>query len=205
MFNATIIEQDQWVIPDEFLKTNTKDEVLFDGFFQSEKYFAEYNQTICKEFTVKKEYALNIHDFTKNNKESVVIHWRRGDYISWGNDELGYNLSLPKNYYSSCLNQLDLSNKNIIFLSDDINYVKEVFSFPNAVYSENNTEINDLQLLMQADYLVLSNSSFSWWGAYLNSKAKKIFAPKYWLGFKVNREWPNAVISAKWHSIEVIE
>ena len=132
-----------------------------------------------------------------------MVHIRRTDYINWGNDELGYNLSLPETYYSNALSKLDTTNKNIIFISDDIAFTKLNFNIRSAIYSENNSEIFDLQLLMQADYLVLSNSTFAWWGAYLNTNAKAVYCPQYWLGFKINKEWPTGITLPGWQQIKV--
>jgi len=47
--------------------------------------------------------------------------------------------------------------------------------------------------------LILANSTFSWWGAYLNPNNPVVFAPKYWLGFKVNLEYPKGIMSVDWN------
>ena len=199
------IVQDQWQPPDSFLAEHAKDGFFFRGFFQSAQYFSNVKDIVVKEFEVKEHLRINIRDFTgNNNRETIVVHIRRGDYLNWGSEELGFNLSLPDAYYHRCLSALDTTDKNILFLSDDIAYVKKTFHFPNAFYSEKNSEITDLQLLMQGDYLVLANSSFSWWGAFLNRQVKQVLCPKYWIGFKINREWPNGVISDNWEAINVL-
>jgi hypothetical protein len=200
-----VVTEDQSQPPASFLEQYAKDGYFFKGFFQSEQYFSNVKDIIAKEFRIKDHLRVNIGDFTGNNhRETIVVHIRRTDYLNWGSEALGFNLSLPDTYYHRCLSGLDTTNKNILFLSDDIAYVKKTFNFPNAFYSEKNSEITDLQLLMQGDYLVLANSSFSWWGAFLNQQVKKILCPKYWIGFKINREWPNGVIPAGWEAINVL-
>jgi hypothetical protein len=203
-FRPEKVVQDQWFGAEHFLNNYSKPGILYGGFFQSEQYFMPVRDKVRKAFCVKPELRVDIRDVTGNDRETVVVHVRRTDYLNWGNDDLQYNLSLPEGYYRRCLEQLDLRDKNLLFLSDDIAYVKEHFGRPGAFFSERGSEIHDLQLLMQADYLVLANSSFSWWGAWLNERAKQVFAPKHWLGFKVNKEWPAGVISPAWRKIDVL-
>lgn len=203
-FRPPDIIQDQWQDAGSFIRQHPDSDVFYRGFFQSEDYFREITPLLSKEFTVRDQHRINIRDFTDNDKQTIVVHIRRTDYLNWGNETLGFGLSLPDSYYHKCLSALDTTGKNILFLSDDIAYVKKTFPFPGALYSENNTEITDLQLLMQADYLVLSNSSFSWWGAYLNTRATKVLAPEYWLGFKIKKEWPTGIVCANWQAVPVL-
>jgi hypothetical protein len=203
-FRPEIITQDQSIAPSQSISLFAKNNILMDGFFQSEQFFENIKDEIKKQLTVKEKFRINITDFTKNEKENIVVHIRRTDYINWGNDELGYNLALPETYYANALAKLDIAGKNIIFISDDISFTKENFKIDGALYSENNSEIYDLQLLMQADYLILSNSTFAWWGAYLNQKVKTVCSPEHWLGFKINKEWPNGITLAAWLSIKVM-
>ena len=203
-FRPRKVIQDQWQRAADFLQQYSRPGMLYAGFFQSEEFFLPVREQIRQEFSILQPYRADIRNLTRNDRETVVVHVRRTDYLNWGNDELQYNLSLPDSYYHRCLGQLDLTDKNILFLSDDITYVKERLAVPGAIFSENNSQMTDLQFLMQADYLILANSSFSWWGAYLNERAKQVFAPKYWAGFKVEREWPAGVIHPSWQKMDVI-
>jgi len=202
-FKPVIVSQDQSAQVSATLSLFNKDNILIDGFFQSESFFDIVKDDIKKQFTIKKEYQVNIRDLTKNQLENIVIHIRRTDYINWGNEELGYNLALPEMYYSNAMAQLDTAGKNIILISDDILFAKKAFPIADAIYSENNSEIFDLQLLMQADYIILSNSTFAWWGAYLNTKVKTVYSPQYWLGFKINKEWPAGISLQSWQQVKV--
>jgi len=202
-FKPVVIVQDQAEEPEKTLALFAKDNILIDGFFQSEQYFKNVTEDINTQLTVKEKFKTSIADFTKNTKENIVVHIRRTDYINWGNDVLGYNLALPKSYYHNALLQIDTQNKNVIFISDDIGFTKENFNIPGTIYSENNTEIFDLQLLMNADYLIISNSTFAWWGAYLNKNVKAVYSPQYWLGFKINKEWPAGITLNNWKQVNV--
>jgi hypothetical protein len=203
-FHPKVITQDQSIPPSQNVTLFTKNNILIDGFFQSEQFFENVKDEIKKQFTVKEKFRIAIRDFTTNEKENIVVHIRRTDYINWGSDELGYGLALPGTYYANALAELDIAGKNIIFISDDIVFTKENFKIDGALYSENNSEIYDLQLLMQADYLILSNSTFAWWGAYLNPTVKKVCTPEYWLGFKINKEWPCGINLPAWQQINVM-
>lgn len=202
-FKPRRLVQDQWHPAADFVG-QTAPGLFYGGFFQSEDYFLPVKDRVREQFRIRDKFRIDIRDFTGNERETIVVHVRRTDYLHWGNDELGYNLSLPDDYYLRALEQLDSNGKNILFLSDDIAYAKEKFGRPGALYSENNDQITDFQLLMQADYLILSNSSFSWWGAWLNTRVKRVLAPKYWAGFKIEKEWPTGTVCRSWEKIDVL-
>lgn len=73
------------------------------------------------------------------------------------------------------------NDSNFIFVSDDMNWVRDNFKGDNIWYSPFN-EIGDLQLMILSDNNIIANSSFSWWGAYLNKNTKKNISPKIWFG-----------------------
>jgi hypothetical protein len=135
---------------------------------------------------------------------------RRGDYLNlndWWLMNLGSdNLSLPDEYYINCLKRIpDYQGYKKIFVSDDVDYIQSAFGHLENAEFVSNSLIIDFQLLLNADILIASNSSFSWWAAYLNRKAhKQVFCPKYWLGFKVKREYPSNIIPVEWTQAEVI-
>ena len=179
---------------------------IYDGFFQSELFFYEYRDLVKKEFTIKKKHFVNCLDLLNINKNKpiVVLHIRRTDYLKYGNENLGgENLTLPLDYYNLCLKKINnLDNYNIVFVTDDPSFVKTNFYHLNPIISSSESSIVDFQILMNANIIVVANSSFSWWAAYLNTKATKIFAPKFWSGFKIKKEYPANIIPDNWESIE---
>jgi hypothetical protein len=202
MLLVSKVNDDQFQSP-EWNMQHERDEAVYIGYYQSEKYHREMAGAIREELFVKPDYQIKIRSFVPNDRPNIVVHVRRTDYITFGGDLLGgVNLTLSLDYYKKALAELPAHECNVIFLSDDIGFVKDNFVFPNAIYAEKNSEIVDFQLIMQADYLVLANSSFSWWGAYLNQKARKIIAPKYWLGIKIKEEYPRGVISQNWVGLD---
>jgi hypothetical protein len=180
---------------------------FYKGFFQSEKYFSSIKNQLNDLIKVKQKY---ISEFNKKyqkllTEKYIAVHVRRTDYLDFGSDELGgLNLALPLSYYNNCFEYIkNIEDYKIVFLSDDLNYTRNLFGPKKNYLFEQNDEIIDFLLLKNADVICAANSSFSWWGAYLNQKKDKIvFAPEYWLGFKVKKEFPCAIIPAGWKKIE---
>ncbi len=168
-----------------------KDHHLYKGFFQSESYFSDYKNEVRAQFRIKTEHITAFEQISNKldpSKKKVVIHVRRSDYI-------GLNLSLPVSYYKKAIESVGDDDMEFIFISDDPAYVESEFSYITNKYISTHNEIIDLQFLINADVCILSNSSFSWWGAWLNTKEnKRILAPKYWLGFNEKREYPTGVL-----------
>jgi hypothetical protein len=165
---------------------------LYKGFFQSEDYFKEYKNDILKLFTVKPRYKNQFEDVMKSlpsSKKLVVIHIRRADYIS-------YDLVLDPQYFHNAIKQVHTDDNYYIFTSDDIEFIRKEFDYISNKYISDNSEIIDFQFLSHADICILSNSSFSWWGAYLNEKSPQVIAPAYWLG--KNEEIPVNIIPCSW-------
>ena len=187
-----------------------KNNVIYNGFVQSEKYFLDPDLNVHEIFKIRKKY---VHEF--NNKyqqlfeknKTIVIHVRRGDFIEAGADFLGgTDLRLPLTYYENALSKINnLAVYKIIFISDDIPFCQQHFRDLLNCQFESNNEIIDLQLIMKADIAIISNSTFAWWGAYLNKKKyKQIFCPKHWLGFLVKQEFPVGIASVNgWNYLEI--
>jgi hypothetical protein len=179
---------------------------LFRGYFQSERFFSEASDEIKSAFTIRKKYVRRFEEkygeLFRNNKVAV-IHVRRTDYIQFGNQDLGVDLTLPHQYYQNFFSSIDLEPYKIVVISDDLDEAKKVLCNHDDIRYEANDEIIDFQLLMNADLLCISNSSFAWWAAYLNKKQDKIvFSPKYWLGFKVKRDFPVDIHLEEWKQID---
>lgn len=189
-----------------------EDNKIYSGFFQSDLYFQEINQEIKDFISVKKKFVRSFqHKFGKlfYEHKTIAVHIRRGDYLElnyWWQDNLGdTNLALDDQYYRTCLAQVEnLKEYRVLFISDDITYAEKQFNDIEQAIFVSNEMIIDFQILQNADICILSNSSFSWWGAYLNSKAnKKVFCPENWLGFKIGREFPPGIINQDWQKVSV--
>lgn len=159
---------------------NLLDNTSIQGYFQSEKYFLHNKQFILQNLQFKNEI---VEEAIKNYdinfiKKSCFLHVRRGDYIR----QSTYYHNLDINYYQK---SLDLINPEYISIfSDDIQWCHENFNFldQNKIkYISNSNPFLDLYLMSQTQNCVIANSSFSWWGAWLNQNQNKtIIAPKNW-------------------------
>ena len=102
-------------------------------------------------------------------------------------------------YYRSAV---DLIGKEKLFFifSDDINWCKNNFDFiENKFFIENNKDYEDLILMSLCSHNIIANSSFSWWGAWLNSNPNKIIiSPKKWFGNKYNFHNTKDLYNEKW-------
>lgn len=156
-------------------------------FYQSEAFFDE-NQISTSNLRVKEEFLVEARQFLSNipeNCTTVFIHVRRGDYIN--ESFMGKKgIDLPKSYYAGAIDLIKERVKDpyFIFLSDDPSYVANCFQeIEPKLISKNSMQV-DLAIMTLCKVGVISNSSFSWWGAYLMSERSLVVAPKYWYGWK---------------------
>jgi hypothetical protein len=152
------------------------------GYFQSEKYFIENkNEIINKLLTGLYSYekSKDVFDYVKNfNKPLVSVHIRRGDYLNFSHIHTPCSLE----YYENALSTMKekIGDFIPIFISDDKVWCNENF---NSIISPFDDELMDLTLMTKCDHNIIANSSFSWWGAYLNQNNDKIvIGPKKWFG-----------------------
>jgi Glycosyl transferase family 11 len=169
------------------------------AYFQSEKYFETIRAGVRKKIRIRQkfldEFQQKYGDLFRNNR-ILAIHYRFGDYVNWTKEDLGgTNFTLPDSYYSNALALIpDLDSYLVLLVTDDIDTCNSRTGHLTNKLVISDSEIMDFQILMNADKLIVANSSFSWWAAYLNIKNAEVFAPEYWLGFKVGREFPHSII-----------
>ena len=155
-------------------KIPSQKNILLDGYFQSEKYFKNYKNKIKNLFDFS---SIKINKKYSSLKNKVVLHVRRGDYLE-NNDT---HPLTPLNYYKKCLKELDLKSSNILIVTDDIKNVGREFKELKYTHINGKSELEDFVYIMNADYIIGCNSSFSWWAAYLSNSNYKFF-PKKWFG-----------------------
>jgi hypothetical protein len=151
-----------------------------DGYWQSEKYFKQSENLIRTLLQPSEEVLLSLLDIVNLNEVSVSLHIRRTDYLSSNNFHPMQNLD----YYNKGLKTIRKYDK-LYVVSDDIKWCKNNLEYDNMVFVENTTNVQDLYIMSMCHHNIIANSSFSWWGAWLNCNPKKIVvAPKNWFGDK---------------------
>lgn len=149
-----------------------------NGMWQDTKYFGKYQNEIVKEFNVnpllEQEDKMIVRDLSDG--DAIAVHVRGGDFLKIR----GFNLC-GKEYYSKALMQIGVQKPLYIF-TDDPSYAKEIFMenrIAGIVTHGIKDSIKDMYMMSKAKYLVVSNSTFSFWSAFLNTSSNKIVCPKY--------------------------
>ena len=154
------------------------------GYFQTEKYFKEFEKEIRKEFNFHDEIlkeSQRIKNNLETDKPTVSIHIRRGDYTKLQD----FHPLCSIDYYLDSLSKIGNDHYPVVF-SDDIDWCKDNLNLDEAYYSSESSQYVDMCLMSICDSNIIANSSFSWWAAWLNSnKNKKIIAPSQWFGSKL--------------------
>lgn len=157
----------------------SRNDLLIDGYFQSYKYVD--SDLMRQLFAIPEEIRNKLEKKYGEvlNKPFTCIHVRRGDYLN-----LPHRFSITSmNYFRNAIRQI---GKNTLFVvvSDDLSWCKKHFKGTNFVFADKgNSMLEDFYLQSLATNNVISNSSFSWWGAWLNANPdKKVFYPTPWFG-----------------------
>lgn len=184
-----------------------QDNAIYQGYFQSEIFFSPYQDLIRDKFRLKQRFVTQFQSKYKElyqNNSIVTIHIRRTDYQNQGHLNLGGDdLSLPLDYYEKAIERYNGQNVHFLFISDDEDFVNRNFKKITNKTISTDPEIMDFQHLLNADGCIISNSTFSWWGAWLNNKAGKIiYAPKYFMGWRVKQEVPQNIYPSSWNQID---
>lgn len=165
------------------------DDVYLDGYWQSEKYFADTAETIRKDFSFNAPLNPANASFAGRIRSTVAVsvHIRRGDYVSSRNASSLHDCCQPE-YYRLAAEYLAsrTSNPHFFVFSDEIQWARENISFP---YPTDYVDCNlpdkpylDLRLMTLCRHHIIANSTFSWWGAWLCDSDHEtiIIAPKRW-------------------------
>ena len=160
----------------------------FHGFWQNEKYFLDIRKILIKEINLKKKSNKHIQLLKRIKKSnSVAVHVRRGDFLLPEIQKIVPLINI--NYYKKSFIFLEKKIKNIryFFFSDDINWVKKNIKKKNSFYVSGFNEVEDLFSISKCKHQIIANSTFSWWGAWLNNYKKRIImAPKKWSKIQPN-------------------
>lgn len=157
--------------------------IYLDGYWHSFSYFQDCWDLIKSDFDFEVNLNKEQIKILKmiNHVESTSIHVRRGDYLNKNNSI--YEI-LGMDYYNKAIKEIIKRKPDAVFFifSDDINWAKDNFkSDKKFFFVEDNDPMVDLHLIKSCKNNILANSSFSWWGAWLNSNNQKLcIAPDGW-------------------------
>jgi hypothetical protein len=159
--------------------------VMLVGFWQSEKYFLGHD-ILRKDLMLKAPLPVPAIDLVDRMEQtnSVAIHVRRGDYLS-DQKTLAKHGVCSENYYREALKLIrnQVVDPQFFVFSDDAEWVKASFDLVDAVFVSDFgfAAEQDLVLISKCKHQIIANSSFSWWGAWLNGNAEKtVIAPTPW-------------------------
>jgi hypothetical protein len=159
--------------------------LLLDGYFQSEEYFKEFSIEVKNLFSITKEEKEIVWNYLKQFSSPVVsIHIRRGDYLSEKMKDVFADIGT--NYYTEAMEKAkSLHGANVVFVvvSDDLLWARASIKGENVHFSPFTRDIDDFNLMRESNHNIITNSTFSWWAAYLNTNPNKtIIMPKDWFG-----------------------
>lgn len=167
------------------------DYYYYEGYFQNEKYFKHLRNNLVSDFSLKipiDEKNQFILDKIKNT-DSVSVHIRRGDYVTLDYVNKIHGVC-SLSYYEKAIEYIAqrVKSPHFFLFSDDIQWVIEnlKINYPFSVVDFNQEKgWFDLNLMKNCKHHIIANSSFSWWGAWLNENPSKIvIAPKRWTANK---------------------
>jgi hypothetical protein len=158
-----------------------KGDVIFEGYFQCEKYFEDYSENVRKLF--------NIYPEKYENSFSVGIHIRRGDYLKCPD----FHYVLQKEYYDKAKEFIKskINSCNYIYFSEDTEWVKETFKHDidkDDKIISGLSDIEEFKLMINCKGFIIANSTFGWWASWF-SQSELIVAPKNWFGPLFNESW----------------
>lgn len=164
------------------------DNVYLEGYWQSVKYFQSIENIIRHDFKFKTQPQDKNLELSKiiTNTNSISLHIRRGDYITNPVANAVHGLC-SLDYYEKSINYIaeKVENPQFFIFSDDAQWAKENLNIPfltNIIdWNKNENSYEDMRLMSLCKHNIIANSSFSWWGAWLNQNSDKIvIAPEKW-------------------------
>lgn len=214
------------------------DDFVFDGYWQSEKYFADIGDQIRKEvfdeigrlyFLVLSSATVTSEHIIKQTSESCFIHIRRSDNLRPTSTIYHGLTDANAPYYQRAIKIMRERFPGVKFyvFSDDSEYIKATFTAADMVCvthnapsftvddtnnlhkTENGREVEDLYLMSLCRHAIIANSTFSWWGAWLNRDEAKeprerlVIAPDPWFSGETNLDATD-IIPDRWLKVSTL-
>tara|TARA_R110002074_G_scaffold307432_1_gene478283 strand:+ start:141 stop:917 length:777 start_codon:yes stop_codon:yes gene_type:complete len=156
--------------------------LLINGYLQSPKYFEHNKDDVKSLFTFPDEAKQKVDKAVAKVREKydtvIGVHVRRGDYLL--NPQIHPTCTVD--YYKEAIEELGDDNSLCIVCTDTPEWVGQNLCNDTVILSNSVDELEDLYLLTLCDHVILSNSTFAWWGAWLNENKPTVIAPEIWFG-----------------------
>lgn len=186
-------------------KLNKKRIIFYTGWWQSEKFFKDISNEIRSDFSFPRIVDKKNLEVLKKIKtsNSVGIHVRRGDYLK----DKGFKGLASLEYYQRAIEYIEnkIEAPCFFIFSNDIEWCKENFKLENCHYIDWNKgeeSYRDMQLMSLCKHNIIPNSTFSWWGAWLNNNPNKIvIAPEKWFNDCANMNYSD-IVPENWIKIK---
>lgn len=185
-----------WEFSDVFVKDHN---TVFDGYFQSSKNFFGYDEEMRRIFEPSQDFIDEMYQKHPqlNLENTLSIHIRRGDCFM----NLDIHPIANEIYVQRAIESIGEYSHVFVF-SDDKNWVRENLKFENVTYVDDE-DYKELWLMSLCKNHIIVNSTFSWWGSFLNkNKNKKIVAPSIWFGPRGPRNYKD-IYEPYWTVLEV--
>lgn len=198
IFNKYFINESNLIYDKNFINIRFNGKLWIEGYWQNEKYFIDIADEIKKDFFIKNIYKEQGIKYINKilHTESVAIHFR--NYTS---NSLDIN-NLDNNYYNKAISYINskvLKPNFFIFTNNpskqQLDYIKQI---NNATIIETNSEITDMHLMSNCKYLIIANSSFSWWAAWLASNPNKIIIAPQKQTININSDFSSVETPENW-------
>lgn len=179
--------------------------IFYFGFWQDYRYFHNFRNEIINSLKFKNPLNQKNTEIAKvisESEESVGIHIRRGDYI---NHPMYRGICTIDYYKYAILNITSkFDNPKFFIFSNDIDWcIKNIvpllgsYHYTLIDWNKGKQSFVDMQLMTLCKALIIANSTFSWWGAYLNKRNPYVIAPRKW----INNDWTFKFTPDKWVTI----
>ncbi len=184
--SSYLIEKQIFCFDSKILKQRSQ--LYLEGYWQAHGYFSGIRKILQKEFSLRSDPARENMQLLEQIKScnAVSLHVRRGDYYSDPGTSRLY-ACCNSDYYKTAIDQIKsmLGNPTFFVFSDEPDWAESGLDLDNKVIVRANgpeRAHEDLRLMQNCRHHIIANSSFSWWGAWLNENPDKIvIAPKTWI------------------------
>lgn len=181
--------------PFEYIKDLPTDDCIINGFFQSEKFIINERDEVLNNFSPSEEIVSHLSKYNFTNFKTTSIHVRRGDYLN----NPDYHTVQSKEYFTEAIRLTRYNTDKYIIFSDDIEWCKNNFIGEEFIFIDKEKDYIELYLMSFCHNNIISNSSFGWWGAWMNRNTDKIvIGPKKWFGPKDPNLTDKDIIPENW-------